>query len=97
MCAAVAEKQDRQPKPPTRAYVLVQSADKRRDQVIDILRHQSGVVAVDPVEGPPDIVMVIEAPSRRKLASALTRAMESVQDLTDGLELLPTDIPKRSR
>jgi hypothetical protein len=54
-----------------------------------ILQHQAGVVAVDLVEGPPDIVFVVEAPDRVELASVLIKAVTSVESMTDGMELLP--------
>ncbi len=47
-------------------------------------------MTVDLVEGPPDIVLVIEAPDRQQLASVLMNALSSVQDVTEGLELFPT-------
>jgi len=75
----------------TRAYVLLQSVGNSRRRVIEILRRQDGVVAVDPVEGPPDVMMVIEAAGRPELASVLMKAMASVEDIADGLQLLPTE------
>ncbi len=83
------------PKSPTKAYVLLQSVGNNRSQVIKILKRQAGVVAVDPVEGPPDVILVIEAPDRRELASVLMKAMTSVQNMTDGLRLFPTPILRR--
>ena len=97
MRTAVADRESRQAKPPTRAYVLLQSTGHKRNEAIGILRQQPGVVTVDPVEGPPDIVIVVEAPTRRKLASLLVRAMASVQDLTEDIELLPTQPGPRGR
>ncbi len=73
----------------TRAYVLLQSSESRHNQVTRILKRQLGVVTVDSVEGPSDIVMVIEAPDRRELASVLMNALTSVQDTIEDMELLP--------
>ncbi len=81
----------------TRAYVLLQSIGNTRSRVIKTLKQQRGVVAVDPVEGPPDVVLVIEASDRPELASLLMSAMASVQDMTDGLQLLPTQVTRRPR
>jgi len=81
----------------TRAYVLLQSIGNTRSRVIKTLKRQRGVVAVDPVEGPPDVVLVIEASDRPELASLLMTAMASVQDMTDGLQLLPTQVTRRTR
>jgi hypothetical protein len=74
----------------TRAYVLLQSLEDNHSEVVKKLRRQAGVVAVDLVEGPPDIVLVIEATDRQQLASVLMNALSSVQDVTEGLELFPT-------
>lgn len=76
-------------KRPSRAYVLLSSRENQRKRAARILGRQPGVVAVDMVEGPPDIVFVIEAPDRQELASVLIKAMASVQDMTEGMELLP--------
>jgi hypothetical protein len=81
----------------TRAYVLLRATANHRKQAIRILERQAGVVAVDLVEGPPDIVLVIEAPDRRRLASVLVNAMASVQNVTDGVELLPAQHRRRGR
>ncbi len=81
---------------PTRAYVLLQSTGNSRDRVIRTLRRQRGVVAVDLVEGPPDVVLVMEASDRPELASLLMKAMASVQQMTEGLQLLPTAAPRRT-
>jgi hypothetical protein len=85
------------PTPRTRAYVLLQSIGNTRSRVIRTLKQQRGVVAVDPVEGPPDVVLVIEASDRPELASLLMRAMPSVEDMTDGLQLLPTQVTRQTR
>jgi hypothetical protein len=73
-----------------RAYVLLHSAENHRRQAVKILQRQAGVVAADLVEGPPDIVLIIEANDRQELATVLVKAMASVENMTDGLELLPT-------
>jgi hypothetical protein len=74
----------------TRVYVLLQSLADHHSEVVKKLKKQAGVVTVDLVEGPPDIVLVIEAPDRQQLASVLMNALSSVQDVTEGLELFPT-------
>ena len=81
----------------TRAYVLLRTAVNHRKQAIRILERQAGVVAADLVEGPPDIVLIIEAADRHELASILAKAMASVESMTDGIELLPTQTRRRSK
>ena len=82
---------------PSRAYVLLQSTGNSSDRVAKTLRRQQGVVAVDLVEGPPDVVVVMEAADRPELASLLMKAMTSVQQMTEGLQLLPTAVSRRTR
>jgi hypothetical protein len=72
-----------------RAYVLLRTDSKRRDLARDILERQPGVIAVDLVDGPPDIMVVLEAAESQRLASHLLQAMTSVQDFTDSVDLLP--------
>ncbi|MDO8577698.1 MAG: hypothetical protein Q7R50_00760 [Dehalococcoidales bacterium] len=47
------------------------------------------MLAVDKVEGPPDIVVIIESPSRIKLAAAVVKALSTVEVMIDGVDLLP--------
>ncbi len=81
----------------TRAYVLLEAVGQHRDEVIKTLKHQEGVVAADPVEGPPDVVLVLEARNRRELASVLINALTSVQNMTESVELLPTRMRHRKK
>jgi hypothetical protein len=48
-----------------------------------------GVVIVDALEGPPDVIMVVEASERQKLAELTIRALASVETVTEGLSVLP--------
>ena len=53
------------------------------------LRDKPGVVAVDIVEGPPDVVAVLEASERLKLAERTVQVLESVETLVNCVSLLP--------
>ena len=81
----------------TKAYVLLQSVEHCHSQVIKTLKCQAGVVTVDLIEGPPDIVFVVEARNRKELASILMNALTSVQNMTEGLELYPTQMQHREK
>jgi hypothetical protein len=80
-----------------RAYVLLNTKKCHCKEAAEILERQSGVTTVDLVEGPPDIVLVMEASRRLALASKLIEAMSSVENLIDGVELLPASKCGRSR
>ncbi len=43
------------------------------------------------------MVVVMEASDRPELASLLMKAMTSVQQMTEGLQLLPTAVSRRTR
>ena len=73
-----------------RVYILLDIADGRAEQVAQVLRGNPGVVMVDVVEGPPDVVMMMEAPKREQLAKLAIKALISVETMTEKLCLLPT-------
>ena len=73
-----------------RAYVLLQADSNRCNDAVTTLKRQPGVVSVDRVEGPPDIVVLLEARDRSELASILIAALSSVEGITEGVDLLPT-------
>ena len=47
-----------------RAYVLLDVTDSRAGDVAKVLRVRPGVVKADLREGPPDVVVVVEASNR---------------------------------
>jgi hypothetical protein len=72
-----------------RVYVLLDITTGKSDEVAHTLRSKTGVRIVDVLESPPDVVMVVEAPERQKLAQLTIRALNSVEDMTEGIQLLP--------
>ena len=72
-----------------RAYVLLDIQENKSKEVAKALRNKPGVVAVDIVEGPPDVVAVLEASERLKLAETTMHVLESVETLVDCVSLLP--------
>jgi hypothetical protein len=72
-----------------RAYVLLDVAKGKSQDVARALRGKSGVVMVDIVEGPPDVVAVLEASERLILADLVTQASEAVESLINRVYLLP--------
>ncbi len=72
-----------------RAYVLLDVRDTKSEEVARALRATPGVVIADLLEGPPDVVIVIEASNRKKLAGFIIQALASVETMTEGLQLLP--------
>ena len=72
-----------------RAYILLDVVDGESERVAQVLRCKSGVVMVDLLEGPPDIIMVVQAPERQELAKLTTRALGSVDNMVKSMQLLP--------
>ena len=72
-----------------RAYVLLRTVQDCAGDAVLVLRRNVGVIAVDRIEGPPDIIVVMEAADRPKLAKAVIKALASVEPITDSVELLP--------
>ena len=72
-----------------RAYILIKTVEGKGGEVFRILRRKSGVVLLDCVAGPPDIVMVAEAENNQALADLTIQALASVEDLTIDTQVLP--------
>lgn len=72
-----------------KAYVFIDVSNGKSEQVVKTLRNKPGVVAVDNVEGPPDVIMIVEATKRQELANLTIEAMLSVEGLTESVKCLP--------
>ena len=81
----------------SRVYVLLNVTGGKPDEVAQTLRRKPGVVAVDVLEGPPDIVMVVEASTRQRLAELTIQALASVEATTQAVQLLPTWVARRGQ
>ncbi len=73
-----------------RAYVLLDVTDSRSGDVAKVLRGRPGVVKADLLEGPPDVIVVVEASNRQELAKLTMQVLASVETMTEHLQLLPT-------
>ena len=72
-----------------RVYILLDIVGGKAGQVVKVLRESPGVVMVDAVEGPPHVVVVIEADGRQRLAKLTIQALASVETMTENVCLLP--------
>ena len=72
-----------------KVYVLLDIADGKAERVAQVLRESPGVVSADTVEGPPDVVIVMEAPTREQLAKWTVEALTLVEMMTEHAMLLP--------
>lgn len=72
-----------------RVYILLDIVDGKAEQAVKVLRESLGVIMVDALESPPDVIMVMEAPERQQLAKQTMQALASVETITEHVCLLP--------
>ncbi len=72
-----------------RAYILLDIREGKSVEAAEVLQSMRGVVMADPLEGPPDVVVVVEASDRQELARLTNRALASIESSIKGLTLLP--------
>ena len=72
-----------------RAYILLRTVEGKAERVAQTLRGEPGVVIADALERPPDVIMVVEASEREKLAELTIQALGSVEAMTEDVHLLP--------
>lgn len=73
----------------TRVYILLDAVASKSADIIRALRGETGIVTVDLIEGPPDVIIVIEASDRERLAELTVQALSRVEAMTEDLRLLP--------
>jgi len=85
-----------------KVYVLLDIVDGKAEQVVQVLQETPGVVMVETLEGPPNVIIVMEAAERQHLAKLTIQALTLVETMTERLQLLPardgcnTHIPRKS-
>ncbi len=72
-----------------RVYVVLNITDGKQSEAVQSLQASPGVQWVDTLEGQWDIITIIEASNRMRLAKQLVRALASVETITEDLEILP--------
>jgi len=73
-----------------RAYILLDIVNGKSNYAARMLRSRSGVVIADTLEGRPDVIAIVEAPNRQKLAEAIMPVIGCIGDITEDLHLLVT-------
>ena len=76
-----------------KAYVLLNVRENMLGEVARVLKMMPGVIAAEVLEGPPDLVMILEAPERRRLAELTVQALASVENTAEVSYLLPAQKP----
>ena len=82
-----------------KVYVFLDLVHADIEQVARTLRSKPGVATVDVLEGPPDLLTVIEAPQRQKAGECLMGLLDSIDGMIENLYMLPVQEPmgKRSK
>jgi len=80
-----------------RAYLLLNIVQGKAEEAARLLRDEVGVVAVDMLEGPPDIIALMEASGRSTLARLAVRVIASVEALTEDIQLLPARMHRKKK
>ncbi len=72
-----------------RVYVLLEAAEGKSQQLVQAVRTMPGVVMADLLDEPPGVIMVVEATNRPELARLTIRALASLENITEGVRLVP--------
>ena len=66
---------------PTKAYILIETAVGKSRDVTDALRSLQGVVNVDAVTGPYDIIAVVSAPDLNAVGELVTSEIHTISGI----------------
>jgi hypothetical protein len=72
-----------------RVYVILDIVEGKHNEAVQSLQTNPGVRWVDVLEGQWDVITAIEASNRSRLAKRLVRAISSVENITEDMQLLP--------
>lgn len=72
-----------------RVYILLDIAGGNTNKAIQVLQNTPGVVAVDVLERPHDMILVLEAAERRQLGEFAIQALDVVGLMIERVEVLP--------
>ena len=72
-----------------RVYMILDIMEGKHGEAVQNLQATPGVQWVDVLEGQWDVIVVIEASNRQRLARLLVQSLASVENITEDLQLLP--------
>jgi hypothetical protein len=72
-----------------RVYIVINTEEGKTRQIVKMLRGNADVERVEVLEGPPDIIVAMEAKRRQKLARSVIRALTTIENLTADTQVLP--------
>ena len=65
----------------TKAFILIETAVGKSRDVISNLRGLEGIISVDVVTGPYDIIVVLEAPDLNSIGSLVTSRIHIISGI----------------
>lgn len=71
-----------------KVYILLDVIEWQTEQVVEKLKSIAGVRIADLIEGNPNVIALLEAPDRQRLAETLMQVIESVENVIQDLQLL---------
>lgn len=66
---------------PTKAYILIETAVGKSRDVVRSISSLEGVVTVDAVTGPYDIIAVVEAPDLNAVGDLVTNQIHTISGI----------------
>jgi DNA-binding Lrp family transcriptional regulator len=72
-----------------KVYILLDVIEWQTEKVVERLRSIAGVRNVDPIEGNPNVIALLEAPDRQRLAEITMKVISSEENIIQDLKLLP--------
>jgi hypothetical protein len=83
----------------TRVYLLLELTNGNKANAANTLRGMPGISVVDILEGPPDLVIVIEAPARQEAVEYLMGILNAVDGVIEDVRVLPVceSLEKKAR
>lgn len=76
----------------TRAYVLIETAVGKTKEVVSALRGNEGMITVDAVTGPYDIIVHVEGPDLTWVGNRVTSHIHSVSGVTRTITCLAIEL-----
>ena len=73
-----------------KAYVILDSPAERTAHIVKTLRNRPGVICVDLLDDSTELIMVVEAAQRKKLAKLTIQAISSADNMTTVMKLFTT-------
>jgi nitrate reductase NapAB chaperone NapD len=68
-----------------RAYLVLQTDGAKSQEVIRDLLNKPGIVTADWLEGPPNLIVVVEAETRQELVRFIEQTLDLVESITRDL------------